>query len=305
MVTGGYISDRVWHTVKVHRVGLSVTMTIDNNTYFTSLQGDSVIFNILTNEIYIGGHNKSIPYKGCIDDIRLIDRQLPTKGANEFASVSFIGTAPSSGCSPCLPNPCREGVCQLVSMDTYQCICSNGVCPLRTSENSDNSLVVYIGIGVGASLLLIVIITATFMCMYCHHRQHHYGRYIPNKGHHEMYFTEENMGTIGEGQEDGGGEQDIDCKGMVIINQGVRPSTPEVKAIIMSCKPEADKELTEVDSIRHFAYEGSDHGEGSISTLCSSDGHLLEQLTQMRPEFDNVKQLLERLDQGDSDNDPT
>ena len=119
-----------------------------------------------------------------------------------------------------------------------------------------------------------------------------------------MYF-EENMGTIGEGQEDGGGEQDIDFKGMVINNHGVRPSTPEIKAIIMSCKPEADKELTEVDSVRHFSYEGSDHEEGSLSTLCSSDGHVLEQLSQMGPQFNNVKQLLERLDQGDSDSDPT
>lgn len=308
MVTGCYVSDITWHTIEVHRVGLSVNMTIDDkNTYSTNLQGNSVIFDILANEIYVGGYNQSILYKGCVDDIRLVDKQLPTNGTNGFASVNFIGTSPSSGCiivDPCLSNPCKEGLCQSLSKEVYRCVCSNGACPLTVSENSDDPLPVYIGIGVGTVLVLLVITIATFLCIYCRRRQH-YGRYVPSKEHHEMYFVEENMGTIGESQEDGGGEQDVDCKGMVTFNQGVRPSTPEIKAIIMSCKPEADKELAEVDSLRHFAYEGSDHGEGSLSTLCSGDEHLLEQLAQMGPKFDNAKQLLENLEQEDSDSDPT
>ena len=313
MVTGDYISDAVWHTIEVRRVGLSVTMMIDDiNIYSTSLQGNSIIFDILTNEIYAGGHDQAVLYNGCIDDIRLIDKQLPTNGTNQFASVTFIGTSPRSGCvisGPCLSNPCTEGVCQPISEDIYRCVCSDGACPLTVSENTNDPLVLYIGIVVGALLILTATTIATFLCIYCRHRQQHYGRYIlPSKEHHEMYFVEENMATIGDGQEDGGGEEDTDCKGIVIHNQGIRPSTPEIKAIIMSCKPEADKELTEVDSLRHFAYEGSDQGEGSLSTLCSSDGHLLEQLAQMGPKFDDAKQLLERLEveQEDSDDsDPT
>lgn len=310
MVTGDYISDAVWHTIEVRRVGLSVTMTIDNtNTYSTNLQGNSVIFDILTNEIYAGGHDQAVLYNGCIDDIHLIDKQLPTNGSNQFASVTFIGRSPRSGCvisGPCLSNPCTEGVCQPVSEDTYRCVCSSGACPLTVSENTDDPLILYIGIVIGVLLVLTATTIATFLCIYCRRRQR-YGRYIiPSKEHHEMYFVEENMATIGEGQEDGGGEQDIDCKGIVIYNQGIRPSTPEIKAIIMSCKPEADDEFPEVDSLRHFAYEGSDHGEGSLSTLCSSDGHLLEQLAQMGPKFDNAKELLERLEQVESDDsDPT
>ena len=63
MVTGHYISDISWHTIEVHRVGLSITMTIDNkDVYSADLQGNSVIFNILANEIYIGGYNQAIPY---------------------------------------------------------------------------------------------------------------------------------------------------------------------------------------------------------------------------------------------------
>lgn len=310
MVMGDYISDTNWHTVDVHRIGLSVTMTIDDgNTYSTYLQGNSVILDILTNEIYVGGHDQSVLYKGCIDNIHLVDKQLPTNGTNQFASVTFIGPSPRSGCvisGPCLSNPCTEGVCQVVSVDTYRCVCSDGeVCALAVSESTDDPLVLYIGIAVGVLLILTFTTMATCLCIYCRRRQHTYGRYVPSKEHHEMYFVEENMATIGEGQEDGGGEQDIDCKGIVIHNHGARPSTPEIKAIIKSCKPEADKELTEVDSLRHFAYEGSDHGGGSLSTLCSTDGHLLEQLAQMGPKFDNVKQLLERLDQEDSDSDPT
>lgn len=316
MVIGSHVSDAAWHTIEVQRIGLSVTMTIDDsNTYTTTLQGNSVIFHILTDEIYIGGYNQSVLYKGCVDDIRLIDKQLPTKVTNQFASVSFIGTPPRSGCvisGPCLSNPCTEGVCQSISTNAYMCLCQNGApCPIVFTENSDNPLSVYVGIAVGISLLLILTTAMTFAFMYCRHRRKHYGSYIPNKGHHEMYF-EENMGTIGEDHEDGGGEQDIECKGIVISNQGIRPSTSEIREIIMSCKPEADKQLTEVDSLRHYAYEGSDHGEGSLSTLSSSDGHLLEQ-AQTGSQFDNVKELLERLhqeddddsDNDDSDNDPT
>ena len=310
MVIGGYVSDAVWHTIEVHRIGLSVTMTIDGgNAYSVDLQGNSAIFEILTNQIYIGGYGQSVLYKGCIDDVRFIDKQLPTNGTNQFASVSFIGRPPRSGCvisGPCLSNPCTEGVCQSVSMDTYRCICYDGAaCPLTSSENTDDPLVVYIGIAVGALLILMITTMATLVCLYCRRRRHRYARYTPSKEHHEMYFVEENMATIGEGHEDGGGEQDIDCKGMVIYNQGARPSTPEIKQIIMSCKPEADKELTDVDSLRHFAYEGSDHGEGSLSTLCSSDGHLLEQLAQIGSKFENAKQLLEQLNEEDSDSDPT
>lgn len=311
MVIGGHISDAVWHTIVVHRVGLSINMTIDDkNTYSADLHGNSVIFDISTNEIYVGGDDQSVLYKGCVDDIRLNDKQLPTIRDNQFASVNFVGTSPTSGCiinGPCLSNPCKEGVCRTISMDIYRCVCSNGeACAITAVDDSDDSLVVYIGIAVGAFLILMTTVLATLVCLYCCRRRKHYGSYIPTKGHHEMYFVEENMGTIGEGQEDGGGEQDINCKGMVIGNRGVRPSTPEIKAIIMSCKPEADKELIEVDSLRHFAYEGSDCGEDSLSTLCSGDGYLLE-LGQMDPKFDNVKQILENIDQQeeDSDSDPT
>ena len=314
MVTGDYISDAIWHTIEVCRIGLSVTMTIDDdNTYSTNLQGNSVILDILNNDIYAGGHNQAVLYNGCIDDIRLNNKQLPTNGTNQFASVTFIGTSPRSGCvisGPCLSNPCTEGGCRPVSGDIYLCVCSNGAaCPLAVSENTDDSLILYIGIVVGVVVTLTATTVATFLCIYCRRRLR-YGRYIiPSKEHHEMYFVEENMATIGEGQEDGGGEQDIECKGIVIHNQGARPSTPKIKEIVMSCKSEADKELSElseVDSLRHFAYEGSDHGEGSLSTLCSSDGHLLEQLAQMGPKFDNARQLLEQLEKEDSDDgDPT
>ena len=307
MVTGeDYISDAVWHAIQVDRVGLSVTMTIDDiNTYSTNLQGDSVIFDILTNEIYAGGHDQAVLYTGCLDDIRFIDKQLPTNGTNQFASVSYIGATPESGCvihGPCLSNPCKEGVCQPVSKDIYQCLCNGSACGITSSKDPEDSLALYIGIAVGAVLILALTTTATVTCIYCRHRKFYYGKYtIPSKEHHEMYFVEENMATIGKGQEDGGGEQDIDCKAIVIPNQGIRPSTPEIHAIIMSCKPEADKELTDVDSVRHFAYEGSDCGEGSLSTLCSVDGQLLEKLAQMGPEFDKAKQLLEQLEQDDSD----
>ena len=310
MVIGGYVSDTVWHTINVHRVGLSVTMTIDDRTtYSTDLQGKNVVLDILTNEIYAGGHDQSVLYEGCIDDIRLNDKQLPTNGTNQFASVSFIEASPIRGCvigGPCFPDPCTEGVCQPVSMDMYRCICSGSACALAVSESTDDPLVVYIGVAGGVLLILIITTAATFVCVYRRYHRQHYGRFSPSKEHHEMYFIEENMGTIGEGHEDGGGEQDIACKGIILRNEGAAASTSEVNTIVVSAKAEADKELTEVDSLRHFAYECSEHGEGSLSTLCStSDGHLLEQLAQMGPKFDNAKQLLEQLDQEDSDNDPT
>ena len=309
MVIGGYVNDAVWHTINVHRVGLSVTMTIDDrNTYSTDLQGNSIILNILTNEIYVGGHDQSVLYQGCVDDIRFNGKQLPTNGTNQFASVSYTGTSPIRGCvvgGPCLPNPCTEGVCHSISMDTYRCICSGSDCALAVSESTDDPLVAYIGTAASVLFVLLFTTTATFLCMYCRHRRQHYGRFSPSKEHHEMYFVEENMGTIGEGHEDGGGEQDIECKGITILNQGAGASTPEVHTVIMSAKAAADKELTEVDSLRHFAYECSEYSDGSLRTLCSSDGHLLEQLAQMGPKFDKAKQLLEQLDQEDSDNDPT
>jgi len=62
-----------------------------------------------------------------------------------------------------------------------------------------------------------------------------------------MYFAD-NIGTIGIGQEDGGGEQDIPYKDLVICNEAVtkRPATPEIVDIITSCKPEVDKELIDI-----------------------------------------------------------
>jgi len=280
-------------------------MVIDNNdVYPTSLPGNSVLFRILTNEIYVGGREQSTLYEGCIDNIRLINKQLPTKAANQFATVEFVGDTPISGCASglCLSNPCAQGECRVVTMDTFECICPNGSpCALKSSEDS-LSLYVYVAIGAGGAVLfLLVCLVAIILCCCCRGKQ---GRYIiaDKADHHEMYFSD-NVDTIGIGQEDGGGEQDIPYKDLVICNEAVakRPSTPEIVDIITSCKPELDKELAEVDSLRHFAYEGSDHGEGSMSSICSDDGRLLERLNDMGPPFDKLVDFLEHLEQ-DSDN---
>ena len=307
ILVGGHVSDGVWHSINVHRVGLGVTMVIDDeNVYSTNLPGNNVIFSILPNEIYVGGSGLSTTfYEGCVSSIRFVNKIIPTKEANQFATIEFVGGTPISGCvdGPCLSNPCIQGVCQVVAMDTYECICPNGQpCALKSSDEA-MSLYIYIAIGAGGiSLLLLVCIIAVILCCCCCRGKR--GKYIPDRSdHHEMYFAD-NIGTIGIGQEDGGGEQDIPYKDLVICNEAVtkRPATPEIVDIITSCKPEVDKELIEVDSLRHFAYEGSDHGEGSMSSICSDDGRILERLNEMGPPFDKLVDLLQNLEQ-DSDDD--
>ena len=104
-------------------------------------------------------------------------------------------------------------------MDVCECICPNGnQCALKSSEDSI-SLYVYVSIGVGGIVfLLAVCIIAILLCYCCRSKQ---GKYIPDKpDHHEMYFVDD-IGTIGIGQEDGGGEQDIPYMDLVICNEAV------------------------------------------------------------------------------------
>ncbi len=167
--SGIAVNNGTWHTVLVQRSGLTVTLTVDNTTFPSTLSGVELTLDIDPSVIYAGGRpgNGGVAdgYAGCLQDIRLDQFSLPTSGSNGYASVAFGG---SSGVShfcaigPCYPNPCGPGNCTETDGGTsFTCKCPDGsqraVCPeLQADDEKSYTLPILVGCILGGILLLAI-----------------------------------------------------------------------------------------------------------------------------------------------------
>ncbi len=75
-----------------------------------------------------------------------------------------------------------------------------------------------------------------------------------------------------------------------------RAGTPEIDAFIESRVNNANKLITDIDSLKSYNDEGMLSGANSLSTICSNTGYESYTVTQLRlagPEFERIADLLE------------
>ena len=133
--SGVQVEDAQWHMVNVHRSGLIVSLTVDNNSTFQlTLNGTALTLDVGTSQIFAGGRptiggRVSGGFTGCLQDIRVDQFTLPTSGSNGFAAVTFRGSGGVvQGCvlGPCFPNPCGTGNCSELDRTSFACNCLDG-----------------------------------------------------------------------------------------------------------------------------------------------------------------------------------
>ena len=96
--SGVQVEDAQWHMVDVHRSGLTVSLTVNNNSTFQlTLNGTALTLDVGTSQIFAGGRptiggRVSGGFTGCLQDIRLDQFTLPTSNSNDFAAVTFRGS---------------------------------------------------------------------------------------------------------------------------------------------------------------------------------------------------------------------
>ena len=133
------VNDARWHIFTAERVALSLSLSLDTINITHTLSSTNLTLDIDTSQVYIGGSPSSDSdddiitnaYNGCLEDIRIDGNALPTIGANDFASVTFLGSSSVSySCSlrGCSPNPCSDAAanCTEVGSHGYRCHCSDG-----------------------------------------------------------------------------------------------------------------------------------------------------------------------------------
>ena len=149
-----------------------MSVTYDGNyTYQSVITGDDPILEYTSNSLFIAGRSRGSSssstdgslveegYHGCLQDVRFNQKALPTGGANEIASIVFVGDSPEAGCKvgPCYPNPCgSNGNCSELSDSRYQCKCSGGQVVTQSSCDPDTS-------GTGFEPIAIAIALAVFI----------------------------------------------------------------------------------------------------------------------------------------------
>ena len=120
-------------------------------------------------EIYVAGRpaeTQSVVvegYSGCIQDIRLDQRPLPSFDSNQHATVTYFGDEPRDGCrvGPCHPNPCNIGNCSETASNAYLCSCPDGSTTTATCDpdrNSDTIIGIIIGISMGVFILILIVV---------------------------------------------------------------------------------------------------------------------------------------------------
>lgn len=171
--TGIQVEDAQWHMVDVHRSGLAVSLTIDNNSTFQLiLNSTALTLDVGTSQIFAGGRptmdgRVSGGFTGCLQDIRLDQFTLPTSGSNDFGTVTFRGSGGVvQGCilGPCFPNPCGPGNCSEIDRTSFTCSCLDGTvlrgrsCP-ELPPPPTGILPIAVSVG-GGVLVLAVLVTA-------------------------------------------------------------------------------------------------------------------------------------------------
>ncbi|XP_058828867.1 fat-like cadherin-related tumor suppressor homolog isoform X4 [Topomyia yanbarensis] len=145
-VTSIFVSDGIWHEVRLEREGNSARVIVDNKHVASgNAPGVNGVLNLQLDDIYFGAEVKQHPtvlgfediqrgYMGCMDDIKLSKIPVPLhmNGASSvaslrrFANVEFSCDA-SSILVPlgvCGTQPCwNGGTCTDIGAGNFECLC--------------------------------------------------------------------------------------------------------------------------------------------------------------------------------------
>lgn len=145
-VSSVYVSDGLWHEVKLERKGNSAHVSIDGkHIAHGSAPGTNDILNLVSDDIYLGAEVRQHPtilgydavqrgFSGCMDDVRINSVSVPLHMSGvssvavlkRFANVEFSCDAAKVLTPPgvCGSQPCLNGgTCKDLGGDNYKCLC--------------------------------------------------------------------------------------------------------------------------------------------------------------------------------------
>ncbi|XP_038113282.1 fat-like cadherin-related tumor suppressor homolog isoform X3 [Culex quinquefasciatus] len=159
-VTSIFVSDGLWHEVRLEREGNSARVIVDNKHVASgNAPGVNGVLNLQSDDIYFGAEVKQHPtvlgfediqrgYMGCMDDIKLSKIPVPLhmNGASSvaslrrFANVEFSCDA-SAILVPlgvCGTQPCwNGGTCTDIGGGNFECLCHSRFSGLFCKEDLD------------------------------------------------------------------------------------------------------------------------------------------------------------------------
>ena len=160
-----------WHSISIQRTGHNVLLSYDSIILSHTLSGSQLTLEYLSSDVFAAGRpdaERSVTdgFNGCLQDIRLNQRPLPTSGTNDIASVLFVGDEPESGCTvgPCYPNPCGTGNCTEIASNRYQCICPNGDTQTSACESDRGSFSFEVFV-IAIAMTIFIIVLAIVACI--------------------------------------------------------------------------------------------------------------------------------------------
>ncbi|XP_055537242.1 fat-like cadherin-related tumor suppressor homolog isoform X2 [Wyeomyia smithii] len=159
-VTSIFVSDGLWHEVRLEREGNSARVIVDNKHVASgNAPGVNGVLNLQSDDIYFGAEVKQHPtvlgfediqrgYMGCMDDIKLSKIPVPLhmNGASSvaslrrFANVEFSCDAASILVSlgVCGTQPCwNGGTCTDIGAGNFECLCHSRFSGLYCKEDMD------------------------------------------------------------------------------------------------------------------------------------------------------------------------
>ena len=305
------VADELWHSIEVNRTGLDVTISIDGSTtYSKDLDGPHLTLEYSLDEIFIAGGPgmDTMGYDGCLQDIRFNLQPLPVSGANDFASVVFVGGTPELECrvGPCYPNPCNTGNCSEQEDNTYLCMCPDGQIQPTSCVSSKLPLSVLIAFALLVSIFFSNMLVCVAIVLRKTKRRPKQDLNIElSPTSVARYEIHSNVYSY---DDEGGGEEDTSMKdepvakvsvpplnsdptyittpsasvtsmdSLKVVQQGhgtsdspvyPRADSPDIDAFIEDRVNAANKEAKDTDSIKQFHDEGLGSLSGSLSTIHS------------------------------------
>ena len=304
-------NDGQWHTVNVSRTGLDLSLTVDStNVVQVVLPGPHFTLEYNSSDVFIGGQpslNGTVidGYHGCLQDIRLNNNLLPLSGSTEFASVTFVGGNAMNGCTigTCSPNPCEPGNCtEKANNRTITCSCPDGRitdnnCSIDRTVTPIGVIAVVIAVSVLALMLLIAMLVGLLVLVWRAKKTKSFRLNEPKLNSEQQYEIHSNVYSY---HEEGGGEADthfnegpvaevsihelssggpspvssvtnIEKTPLLESDPYPRANTPDIDCFIEDHVNLANKDITDIDSIRSYNDEGDGSLAGSLSSICTSD----------------------------------
>lgn len=326
------LNDALWHTVSISRVGLTASLTVDNENVSLLLLGPHLTLEYNSSGVFVGGRpgpgaTVTDGYHGCLEDIRLNQNSLPLSESSDFASFTFVGIAAMAGCSvgPCFPtNPCSPGNCTEKDNGTsYMCVCADGRTGTSNCDVIDlpvGVVALIIAISVLGLVVLLAMLVGLLVLVWRARKSKKYSLAEPAAKGAQHYEVHSNIHSY---HEEGGGEADTNFdEGPVAevsiheLSSGAgspissetnieknqvddpypRANTPDIDCFIEEHVNLANKDITDIDSIQMYSEEGELSRGGSLSSICASidnEPYTYDRLRWAGREFHRLANLLE------------